>query len=226
MDLVSHLVRASRREFVRRAVGVGLLVALVLLQGCGRRKRVRVDVGAAYGDLLAALSLDFERTFAGGPPDEEGHDDAAEEGWWDSFVVDPDLSLYPDHRKMDDSARWAMLKRALPSLERETYEDFLARNEKPAIPTFTSAGGKRIEVADRQWLKRIFAGPYVELNWERFHARYPHSTLVAFSAMGFSRDGRQGLVYVAFPGWYGSYYLLARDIGSWKIAEELEVWVS
>jgi len=187
---------------------------------------VPVDIGAAYGGLLAALSRDFEMASVL-PPGEEGESEAKEDGWWDSFVVAPDPEpIWPAHKSRDDASRWAMLRQQLPSLTQDTCDDFFARNERPTLPTFSSAGDIRVQVADKEELKRIFAGVYVDEQWRRFRARYPRSTLVAFSAMGFSRDGSQGLVYVAFPGWYGAYYVVKKDGGSWRIADEWHFWVS
>lgn len=220
-------LRELLRLGVVRRLTPALLAALVLLPGCGRRRQAPVDVGAAYGGLLAALSRDFEVSFAGGPPDADAQDMAEWAGWWDSFVVDPDPEpVWPAHKREDAASRWAVLKQQLPSLTRDTCDDFFARNERPTLPAFTSAGDIRIVVADREELKRIFVGTYVELDWERFHSRYGRSTLVALSAMGFSRDGRQGLVYAAFPGWYGGYYVMTNDGRTWRIADEWNTWVS
>jgi len=66
----------------------------------------------------------------------------------------------------------------------------------------------------------------VSPNWQLFSMDYPHGMLVCLSAMGFSRDGRQGLVYVVLPGALGAYYLLGFDGENWRITAECEVWVS
>lgn len=197
---------------MRNGLAMGLLGAL-LIQGCGRRPRVPVDAGPVYCELLAELSRKFERGF---PEDEHA----------DVFVVRSDPEpIWPRHKGMIDSVRWAMLKQQLPSLRRDTYEDFFEQNEQPTLPRFSSAGDKGVEFVDRRELKKIFTGARVEEQWKRFDARYPRSTLVALSAIGFSRDGKQGLVYVAFPGWYGGYYVVTKTGGTWRIADEWDFWV-
>jgi len=122
---------------------------------------------------------------------------------------------------------WGRLKKELPLVTRETYDDFWVRNEDPKVPVLTAAGDCRIEYAEDAELDRLGEGAEcAEEWWCRVLDRYPRSRLVGLSAMGFSRDGKQGLVYVAFPGWFGAYYVVAKSGGRWRIVEEWRFWTA
>jgi len=195
---------------MRRFAAIGLFAGPLLLPalaGCGERPRAAVDEAAAFGALLGELA---EGIRSMPPPPGETPDEPME-----TFVVEREPAApFPDHLALADGARWALFRQRLPSARRDTYEHFWARNRTPSVPAFARAGPVRVVVEE--------IGP----NWRFFAEDHPRSVLVCLSAMGFSRDGRQGLVYVVFPGCLGAYYLVGLEGDRWRITGEWEIWVS
>jgi len=199
---------------LRRTIGIGFLAALVPLQGCGEGSRKPVDEAAAFSSLLGEFAEQAQRAdqlFEKLLPDES----RGESGRIEKIVVERQpASLLPDHSELADESRWSLFHKRLPALRRDTFDDFWRRNRDPTVPEIDRAG--QVDV--------VFDA--VLPNWQLFWMDHRNAMLVCLSAMGFSGDGRQGLVYVVFPGCLGAYYLLGLDGERWRITAEWEVWVS
>jgi hypothetical protein len=188
---------------------VAAILLFPVLQGCGEGSGEPVDEAAAFRALLRELAERVEKDAALVPKV------VGKEVSIDKIVVDREpASLLPDHLKMADEARWGFFHGKLPGLRRDTFESFWRRNLDPTVPVFDQAG--RFPVVFEE------VGP----NWALFAFDHPSAMLLCVSAMGFSRDGRQGMVYVVFPNCLGAYYLVGRDGGRWRITEEWDAWVS
>lgn len=187
------------------------LPAVLLVAACAAE---RPAPGPVYADLLADVTREIRETF---PEDTPA----------DTLVLEIEAArVWPEHLAIENSRRWGFWKRRMPSLRRDTYDDFWIRNlRRTTLPRFERAGDCKVVTIAKKDVDAFFE-PGIEEGWRRFHARFPRGLLVACSAMGFSRDGRQALVYLAFPGWTGSYFVIAERDGRWRIADEWNFWVS
>jgi hypothetical protein len=173
------------------------------------------DAGAAYASLLNELGATLGRLY----PEQAAA----------TFVIQREpLPVYRGHVDLEAPELWKRLRRHLPSLRRETYDDWWARNQHAALHDFGDEAGERAIVwIDSAELDRLLPETLSgEARWKPYLARFPDSHLVGCTAMGFSRDGLQGLVYLSFLGWYGGYYVVVKQAGDWRLADEWEVWVS
>lgn len=132
-----------------------------------------------------------------------------------------------------DERSWDAFKGSLPSIRRETYDDFWARNAEPRALTLDKAGSWQVRLLPREEFERIQAEGEKDPKagfWGALHARFPNAQLGTISAPGLSRDGTQMLVYFqsgfAQLAASASYYLLEKEDGVWKVDEEWLLWVS
>ncbi|MHA3772956.1 hypothetical protein ACXR0O_15585 [Verrucomicrobiota bacterium sgz303538] len=97
------------------------------------------------------------------------------------------------------------IKAEMPSLRRETFEDFLRRNNPiPAhrLPKWRSDSGKQVTVKFRE---------------------SPASNVRYLSRGGFSRDGEQAMIY---NGESGFIYLLQRSSDGWHVEGKVVLWIT
>jgi hypothetical protein len=217
---------------VKRGRLLVLLVAIIAAS-CDESGRARSGKeGFAYGALLADLSKEWQEQFSQVEPNEL------------FLVFSRPSPIWITPKEMGPSERWQWFKSELPTLSRDTFDDFWARNENPSLPSLEPV--ERIKLAVRDKGQLLVEYPWIEVpcrergetdtdwekrerSWEekrrRWEERYPRSVLVGFSEMGFSRNRRQGLVYVSFYNWYGAVYLLSKGEDRWHLVKGFVVWV-
>ena len=199
-----------RWKFVKTRTVLLAFVCLAI-SACGRG--TPADVNAVYSEFLNQPSL---REYFADPP-------------CDTFIaLSKTVTWYPD-KEADASTRWARFHERFPTLKRDTYEDFWAKNAEPNVLTLSTTGSKPVRLITEEELDTIFKRGLD--GWESYRKEFPTANgYIGLSALGFSRDGQQALVYFQTSSdWlagFGSYYLLARTETGWKIAAEDLVWVS
>lgn len=95
------------------------------------------------------------------------------------------------------------IKEGMPSLRRETFEDFLRRNNPVPVhrlPEWRSDNGKQVTVEFR---------------------KSRASNVQYLSRGGFSRDGEQAMIY---DGGSGLIYLLKRSSDRWHVKGKAVMW--
>ena len=128
------------------------------------------------------------------------------------------------------------VSKQLAPVSKETYEDFLAKNESPVRldKQFTL----RVDYAliGQEELDRFFKPRQPDENflfraWERFYEKYPHSPgYVMLSRVGYNAARDQAMVYAAHSCHglcgEGRYILLTKGRDGWRIKNELHLWIS
>jgi hypothetical protein len=115
----------------------------------------------------------------------------------------------------------------LAPLTKETYEDFVAKNEKPS--KLTNEFNLKAEI---KFLGKEDEVPQDRTKdpWEAFHQKYRAGAIHTLSRVGFNKDKTQALVFVAFICGglcgEGNYFLLTKNEGQWKIEKKLFAWIS
>jgi hypothetical protein len=130
----------------------------------------------------------------------------------------------------DDDARTTIenLKGSLPGVSKATIDNYIERKTQPAQLSPDMNLGMAYTLLSQQELAKITSQP----NWNEILAeKYPGSNgYLIFSHAGFNRTLDQAVIYVgqvAGPMMgSGSYYLLEKQNGEWKIKKEIGVWIS
>jgi len=132
--------------------------------------------------------------------------------------------------------RLAVLRKGLPALREDTYQDFVARNAKPGTLHIDSTQAFEVRMISRAEVSRMFEvvdAPGVDAvdeAWKAFHASHPGAQgIMRLSAVGIG-GGTQALIYCGNQqgglSGGGGYILLDREGGSWDIAGYYHTWSS
>lgn len=149
-------------------------------------------------------------------------------------VVEDRTEIYPfDRAELNVKKQTASIMKAFAAwaIQKETVANYFAANKAPShledhfdlpLPVVLFSSKDRYNLSrDRRALDF----------WTIFYERYPHSTgILAVSRVGFNSTKEQAFVYVrdacgSLCGG-GSYYLLSKTSGRWRIAAVLQLWMS
>jgi len=135
-------------------------------------------------------------------------------------IVIQDQTGLPDWE--NDMKRLDHIQEAF-AVERDILDDFSAQNKSPRSLKDDFDFSVEVVLVGQEELQRT--------DWETFYDTYPTSPgWVELSAVGFSSDMSQALVYVGNPTYYlagaGFVYLLERQNGTWVVVNEVMMWVS
>lgn len=211
---------------MRAVWGVSIL-AFVTVSACGRREPPSAepkdvegaapDVNVVHGDFIAALKKSLWS-------DADG---------FETCVLDPGTTVYRDDREEKDPDRWEEFLWRFPALRRDTYDSFWSANERARPIAPLDRGAMKLHVltkAEDAELEAIAEGARFREYWDTFRARYGKAVRVRLSAVGFSEDRRQAVIYYSasfdFLAAWGSCCLLKREGDRWEIAEEHYMWIS
>ena len=158
------------------------------------------------------------------------------EGERGTLVVVQDRTVsgnqYLDDDREDDRLDriFESLKRDFPLAERGTLESFRANNLQHYPMRAPFLASIKTKLISRQEVERF---SYREPGnwWEAFYRKHPGATgFLVLSRVGFNREMNQALVYRAFSCGstcgYGSYVLLVKEDGVWKIKVRAGDWIS
>jgi hypothetical protein len=147
----------------------------------------------------------------------------------ETVTGDPSLIKTPEDDQQ--GAIFEALQRDYPWAERETFDSFRASNEQsysmmehPFLKCIKSTLISRLEVEE---YSRSKPGIW----WASFYRNYRDATgFYTLSKVGFNREMNQALVYRAFACGdtcgHGSYVLLVKDGGVWRIKTQAGIWIS
>lgn len=139
-----------------------------------------------------------------------------------------------DVENFSDDKSPAYLTESLPSLEKQTFEDFGSRNKKFAELTEKFNLKVKVNIVGEE-IDRIFRKGRQRNSkvdgWEAFHKKYPTAgAIITLSRVGFNGDKTQALMFIAHGcSWLcgeGNYVLLVKKDGNWKIEKKLMAWIS
>jgi len=120
------------------------------------------------------------------------------------------------------------VKSGLPSVSKETLNNYLDRNKTPSQLSPDMQLSVEYVLLSAEEQQTIFN----ESNgWDTFYEKYPGSGgYTVLSRVGFNKTLDQALIYVANVGGplmgAGYYYLLEKKDGEWHIIEQVMVWIS
>jgi hypothetical protein len=120
------------------------------------------------------------------------------------------------------------IKSNLSGLKRDTANSFIERNQQPSQLSSDMQLGVDYVLLSTEELSKITSQP----NWhEVLNEKYPGSQgYTIFSRVGFNNTLDQAVIYVGnvrgpLMG-SGSYYLMQKQDGEWRIKEQVMVWIS
>lgn len=120
------------------------------------------------------------------------------------------------------------IKSGLPGLKTDTANSFMERNRQPSQLSNDMHLGVDYVLLSTEELSQITSQP----NWhEVLNEKYPGSEgYTIFSRVGFNNTFDQAVIYVGnvqgpLMG-SGSYYLMQKQGGEWRIKEQVMVWIS
>ena len=220
--------RANGYDRSVRTHTVLLALACLAVAGCGRGIEPPADVNAAYSEFLNQPRL--RRYFAPPPRDILLVLSKTVTWHWRRDGEHRGEAAEDDDKEADSSTVWARVHARFSTLKRDTYEDFWAKNAEPKVLTLSEAASRPVRLVTKEEVDRIFGNRDELDGWAGFRKAFPRSSgIIRLSAVGFSRDGEQALLYFStLTDWLeglGSYYLLARTETGWKIAAESRVWM-
>jgi hypothetical protein len=127
----------------------------------------------------------------------------------------------PAHMKKIVDADYEYFKRKYKKLDRETFIDFVKKNQAESeIQTL------KIDFAEIVRIKRE------SLNWDEFTRSYPNwnHSILEFSNVGFNGLRNQAIIYYSFdsgPGVGGGVYVIYKKRGKkWKNRKVIPAWAS
>lgn len=214
------LVAARRRTLARGAA----VLAAAVTAGCGVRTDAPAPAAAAptVEDSVWAVVLDSLYVFS--PTRRLVVQDSTS----DRHRRDRPDGLLPGY--VDTFGR-------IPGIERETVEDFWARNLQPRLVTLLSRTRVPVVVATRATIDSLPTGHDPDNGgemrfWRAFHERFPSSSgLITLSRVGFNAARTQAVLNVdrgcgGLCG-DGTIVLLARDAsGRWRVVHTRGTWIS
>jgi len=195
-------------------------LAFMFVLGCGRRnaanKGLVADLSSFHGELLAALA---KRHWSDGGLESE------------TCILEPETTIWGGYSDVKEPDRWKAFQAGLPALRRDTYDSLWIENERARPVAPTSNGPMKLHVltkAEDAELDAIARDGRLEDYWGTFRARYGYAPRVGLSAPGFSKDGKQAVIYYQEVGdvlaGAGFLCLLSRKGDRWEIDEVCCVW--
>jgi hypothetical protein len=171
--------------------------------------------------------------FTSAPIPSQADIDQEEQAVYGFFAMDKETPLILQETSTgvsDDDARTTIenLKGNLPGISKATIDSYIARNTLPAQLSPDMNLGMDYILLSQDDLAKITRQP----NWNEILAeKYPGSNgYLIFSHAGFNRTLDQAVIYVGQVAGplmgSGSYYLLEKQNGEWKIKKEIGVWIS
>lgn len=133
-----------------------------------------------------------------------------------------------------DNEPIAYLIKSLPSLTKETIEDFRLQNKKPT--ELTNKFNLKVKINllgeefDRLFYEARQSDPEKD-GWEIFYKKYPTSGgIITLSRVGFNKEKSQALMFVSHGCGSlcgeGNYILLIKKDNVWKVEQKLMMWIS
>lgn len=122
---------------------------------------------------------------------------------------------------------WDRLRERLPDLEAETIAGYSARNARSSpLRQFLDLPMEARLLTEDEWKAILDQG-----GWDAFYARFPGAPgLTELSRVGFNRERTQALIYMGTMSHYlagaGFFYLLEKEGDSWKVKDQVMVWIS
>jgi hypothetical protein len=119
------------------------------------------------------------------------------------------------------------IKSGLPSVSKETLNNYLERNRQPSQLSPDMQIGVDYVLLSADELSTIMNQPN---GWDAFYAKYSHGGYTQFSRVGFNKTLDQAVVYVGSMAGplmgSGFYYLMEKKDGQWVIKEQVMAWIS
>jgi len=121
-----------------------------------------------------------------------------------------------------------LVKSNFEDVSKETLESFVSRNSNLSKLTSNMNLGLEYHLLSVDELAEISSQP----NWNQIlQKRYPNSSgYYIFSQVGFNNALDQAVIYVGHVAGpmmgYGSYYLMEKVNGEWRMIQEAPAWIS
>ena len=210
-----------------RPVWTFAAIPLALLVGCQGEAAKPRGVNLIYDEFFKAITKRY------GADGTTGNLVAYHAGDLDlgTLVIRCKTATYSRDVEREEPDRWDTFRRRLPSLRRDTYNEYWVRNEVRHELTLKKAGGWRLRLLGEDEYAEVEAAGKRDGSgfWNTFYVRFPDSQRVSISAPGISPDGKQVLLYFcsAFGSMAasGTYYLMEKRGDSWEITDAAVVWV-
>jgi len=149
-------------------------------------------------------------------------------------IKDQTVSYTIDKLLAEDPFQY--VSKQLAPVSKETFEDFLAKNESPIMLNRQFILRVDYALIGQEELDNCLKPPPSDGNsllkgWERFYEKYPHSPgYLMLSRIGYNAGRDEAMVYSArccgaLCG-EGRYILVAKDRDGWRIKNELHLWIS
>jgi hypothetical protein len=120
----------------------------------------------------------------------------------------------------------------LPTLSKETIDDFGSRNQKPVTLTDRFNLKLKINFVGEE-INKLFENNAVggKDGWKIFNKKYPNANgIISISRVGFNKSKTQALISVSHSCGSlcgeGSYKLLKKKNNNWEIEKSFTTWVS
>lgn len=210
---------------VRRAAAIFML-ALVLTASTACRRTPRV---AEYDALSAFIDTKFADRKGVKPvePTGEGITRIVIRETTDSDERGANIQMDGNGQPLPWAHTASSLQTEVPTLKRTTMDAFREANEHQTSFRRSFHFAVDYELVDPAQLDSVFKNG----GWPAFYKRFPGSPgIVAFSRVGFSRDGTQALFYVSHvcgelcAG--GEYVIMEKRDRGWVIEKEIQMWMS
>jgi hypothetical protein len=120
---------------------------------------------------------------------------------------------------------------SLSPLIEETLKNYNSQNSAEMELANKFGFTAKVALVDEKEINEIFRQPGLQDSWKTFYQKYPDSGgFIKLSRVGFDVNASQALVYVShYCGGLcasGTYYLLTKEKGEWKVKKENLIWVS
>src|SRR6185295_11844935 len=198
-----RLLRVLREHVMR----IGIMAVLVLAMGCQAQDAVFLETAAAESSFYSAVL---------GAADSSNATIVVSRQTRNFVVGDTDA-----HRQA--------AFRSVPELWEDTVTSFERRNSAP-VDLGNLVLARNVALMDEEELAAGFV-ENVRQGWKDFHERFPqYGQIVMLSRVGFSKDGRQALVYchrsVGPTEGIGYLVLLQRTDDKWRVLREVPIEMS
>lgn len=117
-------------------------------------------------------------------------------------------------------------------IQQEMVDDYNRKNEAPDAIECKFSPEYRCTVLTDDMVKAMsdFTKENATEKWKNFREKYGTNRYYTVSRVGFSPDGQQAIAFASFSCGTlcaeGTYYLLVKEDGRWRVSEEKNVWVS
>ena len=115
------------------------------------------DKGPDLADRQEVYSEFFESVLAG--------------SYLETLVLRRRSSVNSRDRRMSDPQRWELFRKELPSLQRNTYDDFWNQNSSPSELALNKAANLRVQLLSEQQWESVEAGDPVVV-WNSLRDRF------------------------------------------------------